>query len=43
MNCAVIFLAHSLSVFAQDVTPDLKDKRITLQLDNQPLGVVFNT
>lgn len=40
-NCLIILLASAFFAFGQEKAVALKDKRITLQLEKQPLGVVF--
>ena len=39
--CMIIYLAGTLSVFGQEKEIDLKDKRISIKMEKQPLGVVF--
>lgn len=41
LNCTLIFLTGSFSTFGQEKVLDLKDKKITIQMDKQPLGAVF--
>lgn len=41
LDCAIILLAGSISVFGQKMEVDLKDKKITIQMEQQPLGLVF--
>ena len=41
LNCLIILLASTFFAFGQEKAVGLKDKRITLQLEKQPLGVVF--
>jgi hypothetical protein len=39
--CLTVCLAGAPSVFGQEGKTDLKDKRITIRMEAQPLGVVF--
>lgn len=39
--CLVVCFTGTFCISAQNNTVDLKDKRITIHMDNQPLGVVF--
>ncbi len=41
LHCAIIFLVGALPVFGQEKEPDLKETRITVKMEQQPLGVVF--
>jgi hypothetical protein len=39
--CIIVFLVEVSSVFGQEKKIDLKDTRITIKMEQQPLGVVF--
>lgn len=41
LNCTMILLAGTFCVFGQEKASELKDKRISIKMDKQPLGVVF--
>ena len=41
LNCLIIFLAGTIYAFGQENGLNLKDKRITIKMDKQPLGKVF--
>ena len=41
LNCTLILLAGTFCAFGQEKGLDLKDKRITIRMDKQPLGVIF--
>lgn len=40
-NCLIIFLMTTSFAFGQERESDLKNKRITIKVDKQPLGMVF--
>ena len=41
LHCVIIYLVGTFSVFGQEKEADLKDKRITIRMEQQPLGEVF--
>jgi hypothetical protein len=41
LHCLIIYLVGTLSVFGQAKDIDLKDQRITIKMEKQPLGLVF--
>lgn len=41
LYCIMIYLVGTFSVFGQEKQIDLKDKRITIKMEKQPLGLVF--
>jgi type II secretory pathway component GspD/PulD (secretin) len=41
LSCTLIFLAETSFVVGQDKTSDLKNKKITIKMENEPLGNVF--
>jgi hypothetical protein len=43
LNVGVILLAGTFECYGQRIANELKDKRITIKMDHQPLGKVFRT
>jgi len=41
LYCIILFLAGTFSIFGREKETELKDKRITIRMEQQPLGVVF--
>ncbi len=41
LHCVLIYLVGTLSVFGQEKEIELKDQRITIKMEKQPLGLVF--
>jgi hypothetical protein len=41
LNWTIIFTAGAFCISGQEKEPDLKDKRIAIKMENQPLGKVF--
>jgi hypothetical protein len=41
LGCIMIYLVGTFSAFGQEKEIDLKDKRITIKMEKQPLGLVF--
>ena len=41
LYCMIFFLAGTFSISGREKESDLKDKRITIRMEQQPLGVVF--
>ncbi len=41
MNCAVICLLGTIYAFGQEKETEIKNKKITMNLEKQPLGIVF--
>lgn len=41
LNCTIILLAGTFCVFGQEKVSELKDKKITIKMEKQPLGKIF--